>query len=126
PYIATCGRPRECGCCSTSWSRRSPATAASCAAHDRRTPSRCSQSVGCQHSWRGERCARRWGAQDLRRVVERGEQARRSAAPACGTITAMILELPRLDPDDWRSYELLQRVLDTLPDPVFVKDRAHR
>jgi rsbT co-antagonist protein RsbR len=33
---------------------------------------------------------------------------------------------PLLDPSTWRSFELLQRVIDTLPDPVFVKDREHR
>lgn len=38
----------------------------------------------------------------------------------------MDLELPRIDPGDWRSYELLQRVIDAIPDPVFVKDRMHR
>lgn len=38
----------------------------------------------------------------------------------------MTLELPRIDPDDWRTFALLQRVIDTIPDPVFVKDREHR
>jgi rsbT co-antagonist protein RsbR len=33
---------------------------------------------------------------------------------------------PLLDPSTWRSFELLQRIVDTLPDPIFVKDRAHR
>jgi rsbT co-antagonist protein RsbR len=31
-----------------------------------------------------------------------------------------------VDPSTWRSFELLQRVIDTLPDPIFVKDLAHR
>jgi rsbT co-antagonist protein RsbR len=30
------------------------------------------------------------------------------------------------DPSAWRSFELLQGVIDTLPDPIFVKDLAHR
>jgi rsbT co-antagonist protein RsbR len=34
--------------------------------------------------------------------------------------------IPPIDPSAWRSVELLQRVIDTLPDPIFVKDRAHR
>jgi rsbT co-antagonist protein RsbR len=31
-----------------------------------------------------------------------------------------------IDPSDWLSYALLQTTLDTCPDPIFVKDRAHR
>jgi len=31
-----------------------------------------------------------------------------------------------VDPSRWRSFELLQRVIDTVPDPIFVKDREHR
>jgi rsbT co-antagonist protein RsbR len=33
---------------------------------------------------------------------------------------------PLIDPSTWRSFDLLQRIIDTLPDPIFVKDRAHR
>ena len=29
-------------------------------------------------------------------------------------------------PADWRSFELLQSVIDTFPDPIFVKDLQHR
>src|SRR5688500_7953354 len=31
-----------------------------------------------------------------------------------------------IDPSAWRTFELLQRLLDTLPEPIFIKDRAHR
>lgn len=34
--------------------------------------------------------------------------------------------LPRIDVPDWKTFPLLQLVLDTIPDPVFVKDREHR
>ena len=34
--------------------------------------------------------------------------------------------IPLVDPTAWRSFEFLQRVIDTLPDPIFVKDLAHR
>jgi rsbT co-antagonist protein RsbR len=30
------------------------------------------------------------------------------------------------DPSIWRSFELLQSVIDTFPDPIFVKDLQHR
>ncbi|MEO7912147.1 MAG: PAS domain-containing protein [Roseiflexaceae bacterium] len=29
-------------------------------------------------------------------------------------------------PSEWKSFELLQRVIDTFPDPIFVKDLQHR
>ncbi|MDQ2996684.1 MAG: PAS domain-containing protein [Chloroflexota bacterium] len=29
-------------------------------------------------------------------------------------------------PSDWKSFELLQSVIDTFPDPIFVKDLQHR
>ena len=31
-----------------------------------------------------------------------------------------------INPSDWKSFELLQRVIDTVPDPIFVKDLQHR
>ena len=31
-----------------------------------------------------------------------------------------------INPSDWKSFELLQRVIDTFPDPIFVKDVQHR
>jgi rsbT co-antagonist protein RsbR len=31
-----------------------------------------------------------------------------------------------IDPADWKSFELLQNVIDTLNDPIFVKDLQHR
>src|SRR4029079_19282540 len=31
-----------------------------------------------------------------------------------------------LNPSDWKSFELLQSVIDTFPDPIFVKDLQHR
>lgn len=34
--------------------------------------------------------------------------------------------LLRIDPADGRSYELLQRMIDAVPDPIFLKDREHR
>lgn len=38
----------------------------------------------------------------------------------------MSTALPRLDPEDGQSVALLQQVLDTIPDPIFVKDLEHR
>ncbi len=38
----------------------------------------------------------------------------------------MVTTLPPIDFSDARSLWLLQRVLDTIPDPVFIKDRQHR
>lgn len=38
----------------------------------------------------------------------------------------MVPTLPPIDGADERSLWLLQRVLDTIPDPIFVKDRQHR
>ncbi len=38
----------------------------------------------------------------------------------------MVTSLPPTDFSDARSLWLLQRVLDTIPDPIFVKDREHR
>ncbi len=38
----------------------------------------------------------------------------------------MPIALPTIDPSDWATFALLQRVIDTLPDPIFVKDRQHR
>ncbi len=38
----------------------------------------------------------------------------------------MVTSLPPTDLSDTHSLALLQRVLDTIPDPIFVKDRAHR
>ena len=38
----------------------------------------------------------------------------------------MVTSLPPTDLSDARSLWLLQRVLDTIPDPIFVKDREHR
>lgn len=38
----------------------------------------------------------------------------------------MVFSLPCIDVADWKTFELLQLVLDTIPDPVFVKDRQHR
>ena len=31
-----------------------------------------------------------------------------------------------ITPSDWKSFELLQRVIDAIPDPIFVKDLQHR
>jgi rsbT co-antagonist protein RsbR len=31
-----------------------------------------------------------------------------------------------INPSDWKSFELLQSVIDTFPDPIFVKDVQHR
>jgi rsbT co-antagonist protein RsbR len=31
-----------------------------------------------------------------------------------------------VNPLDWKSFELLQTVIDTIPDPIFVKDLQHR
>jgi rsbT co-antagonist protein RsbR len=31
-----------------------------------------------------------------------------------------------INPSDWKSFELLQSVIDTFPDPLFVKDLQHR
>ncbi|MFP4436366.1 MAG: PAS domain-containing protein [Chloroflexaceae bacterium] len=61
-------------------------------------------------------------AQLRRQLAELEEQPASplpSVAPAAvpGDITA---------PEFWQSGELLQTVLDTLPDPIFVKDRQHR
>jgi rsbT co-antagonist protein RsbR len=33
--------------------------------------------------------------------------------------------IPPVDTSTWRSVETLQRIIDTLPDPIFVKDREH-
>ena len=38
----------------------------------------------------------------------------------------MQFEPPVIDPADGQQVALLQRVLDTVPDPIFVKDREHR
>ena len=38
----------------------------------------------------------------------------------------MVSSLPPIDFSDARSLWLLQRVLDTIPDPIFIKDRQHR
>ncbi|MDI1483136.1 PAS domain-containing protein [Polyangium sp. y55x31] len=38
----------------------------------------------------------------------------------------MAFLLPNIERDDWKTFLLLQLVLDTIPDPIFVKDRAHR
>lgn len=38
----------------------------------------------------------------------------------------MVTSFPPTDLSDARSLRLLQRVLDTIPDPIFVKDRGHR
>jgi rsbT co-antagonist protein RsbR len=38
----------------------------------------------------------------------------------------MPIELPQIQADDPHGAALLQRTLDTLPDPIFVKDLAHR
>ncbi len=39
-----------------------------------------------------------------------------------------MLELPPslTDPSAWRSFELLQAVIDIFPDPIFAKDLQHR
>lgn len=42
------------------------------------------------------------------------------------TLSLMPVQLPVIDPTDAQSVALLQRVLDTIPDPIFVKDREHR
>ncbi|AUX20337.1 diguanylate cyclase [Sorangium cellulosum] len=34
--------------------------------------------------------------------------------------------LPCIEVSDWTTFELLQLVIDTIPDPIFVKDRQHR
>jgi rsbT co-antagonist protein RsbR len=31
-----------------------------------------------------------------------------------------------INPTDWKSFELVQNVIDTFPDPIFVKDLQHR
>ena len=31
-----------------------------------------------------------------------------------------------ITPSDWKSFELLQHVIDTVHDPIFVKDLQHR
>lgn len=31
-----------------------------------------------------------------------------------------------IEAPEWKSFELLQLVLDSLSDPIFVKDRQHR
>ncbi|HEY0137303.1 MAG TPA: PAS domain-containing protein [Nannocystis sp.] len=38
----------------------------------------------------------------------------------------MSTAIPRVDPEDGQSVALLQQVLDTIPDPIFVKDLEHR
>lgn len=38
----------------------------------------------------------------------------------------MAFEAPAIIPADWTDAALLQAALDAIPDPVFVKDRAHR
>ena len=38
----------------------------------------------------------------------------------------MAFTLPRIDVSDWKTFELLPLVIDTIPDPIFVKDRQHR
>lgn len=38
----------------------------------------------------------------------------------------MAFKLPCIDVSDWKTFELLQLVIDTIPDPVFVKDLQHR
>ncbi|MGK3987497.1 PAS domain-containing protein [Sorangium sp. So ce136] len=38
----------------------------------------------------------------------------------------MAFTLPCIDVSDWKTFELLQLVIDTIPDPIFVKDRQHR
>lgn len=38
----------------------------------------------------------------------------------------MAFLLPSIERDDWKTFLLLQLVLDTIPDPIFVKDRDHR
>ncbi|WP_437949876.1 PAS domain-containing protein [Sorangium sp. So ce296] len=38
----------------------------------------------------------------------------------------MAFTLPCIDVSDWKTFELLQLVIDTIPDPIFVKDRRHR
>ncbi|AUX43381.1 diguanylate cyclase [Sorangium cellulosum] len=38
----------------------------------------------------------------------------------------MAFTLPCIEASDWRTFELLQLVIDTIPDPIFVKDRQHR
>ncbi|XXX72858.1 PAS domain-containing protein [Sorangium sp. So ce134] len=38
----------------------------------------------------------------------------------------MAFTLPCIDSSDWKTFELLQLVIDTVPDPIFVKDRRHR
>ncbi|WP_437683401.1 PAS domain-containing protein [Sorangium sp. So ce131] len=38
----------------------------------------------------------------------------------------MAFTLPCIEASDWRRFELLQLVIDTIPDPIFVKDRQHR
>lgn len=38
----------------------------------------------------------------------------------------MAFESATIDPSDWHGSPLLQATLDAVPDPIFVKDRAHR
>jgi rsbT co-antagonist protein RsbR len=38
----------------------------------------------------------------------------------------MAFELPQIERSSWISFELLQLVIDTIPDPIFVKDLEHR
>lgn len=38
----------------------------------------------------------------------------------------MAFTLPCIEPSDWRTFEVLQLVIDSIPDPIFVKDRQHR
>jgi rsbT co-antagonist protein RsbR len=34
--------------------------------------------------------------------------------------------IPPAEPSTWGAFEMLQRIVDSLPDPIFIKDRAHR
>lgn len=38
----------------------------------------------------------------------------------------MAFTLPCIEASDWRTFEVLQLVIDSIPDPIFVKDRQHR
>jgi rsbT co-antagonist protein RsbR len=38
----------------------------------------------------------------------------------------MAFSLPRIDRSSWTSFELIQLVIDVIPDPIFVKDLEHR